>query len=157
MTGSSEMAGAGTWNVWRIARWSAVPILLLVPLVMMQIIHDWHWGPGAFVLAGLVIGGPVLLYEVAAGKSTSPAYGIGAAVALATSFLTVWTTIVRDDGTGIAYFLLIMAAAVGGFSAWFRAAGLARTMLGVVIMQALLGIAIATAPVTEAVPGASFN
>ncbi|MGQ0660578.1 hypothetical protein [Sphingosinicella sp.] len=62
------------------------------------------------------------------------------------------TTIVRDDGNGIGFFLLIMAAAVGAFAAWFGAAGMARTMLGVAIMQALLGLAIATAPVTASVP-----
>src|SRR3954452_19014570 len=61
--------------------------------------------------------------------SSEKAYRAGVAVALATAFLTVWTTVVRDDGNGIGFFLLIMAAMVGGFSAWFRPAGLARTML----------------------------
>jgi hypothetical protein len=74
-----------------------------------------------------------------------------------TSLLTVWTTIVRDDGNGIGFFMLIMAAAVGGFAAWFRPAGMARTMVGVAIMQALLGIAIATAPVVAKVPGESLK
>jgi hypothetical protein len=91
-----------------------------------------------------------------AGSSES-AYRAGVAVALAASFLTVWTTLVRDDGTGIGYFMLILAAVVGGFSAWFRPAGLARTMLGVAIMQALLGIAIATAPSTASMPDGSFK
>ena len=85
------------------------------------------------------------------------AYRAGVAVALGASFLTVWTTIVRDDGTGIGYFMVIMAAAVGGFSAWFRPAGMARTMLGVAIMQALVGIAIATAPSTANMPDGSFK
>jgi hypothetical protein len=53
--------------------------------------------------------------------------------------------------------MLIMAAAVGGFSAWFRPAGMARTMFGVAIMQLLLGIAIATAPTTAKMPGGSFK
>ena len=79
------------------------------------------------------------------------------AVALVTSFLTVWTTVVRDDGNGVGFFLLIMAAVVGGFSAWFRPAGMARTMLGVAIMQALLGALIATAPSTASVPGGAFK
>jgi hypothetical protein len=86
------------------------------------------------------------------GSSQSRAYRAGIAVAVVTSFLTVWTTIVRDDGTGIGFFLLIMAAVVGGFAAWFRADGMARTMVGVAAMQALLGVAIATAPVTAAIP-----
>src|SRR5215467_3877615 len=85
--------------------------------------------------------------------SESRAYRSGVAVALVTSFLTVWTTIVRDDGTGIGWFLVIMAAAVGAFAAWFRPAGMARAMLGVAIMQALLGVAIATAPSTASMPG----
>jgi len=91
------------------------------------------------------------------GSSESRAYRAGVAVALLTSFLTVWTTIVRDDGTGIGFFLLIMAAAVGGFAARFRPAGMARTMLGVAIMQLLLGIAIATAPSTASTPDGVFR
>jgi hypothetical protein len=89
--------------------------------------------------------------------SGSRAYRWGVAVALVTSFLIVWTTIVRDDGNGIGFFLLIMAAAVGGASAWFRPAGMARTMLGIAIMQALLGVALATAPSTASTPDGSFR
>jgi hypothetical protein len=83
----------------------------------------------------------------------STSYRAGVAIAVAASFLTVWTTIVRDDGNGIGFFMLIMAAIVGAFAAWFRAGGLARTMLGVAIMQLLLGLLIATAPSTAVAPG----
>jgi hypothetical protein len=156
MAGSSERA-KGTWNYWRIARWTAALALLLTPLVMMQFSDEWHWTIGSFLLAGTMIGAVGLLYELAERASGSRAYRAGVAVALVTSFLTVWTTIVRDDGNGIGFFLLIMAAAVGGFSAWFRPAGMARTMLGVAIMQALLGVAIATAPSTASMPDGSFR
>jgi hypothetical protein len=91
------------------------------------------------------------------GSSESRAYRTGVAIALLTSFLTIWTTIARDDGTGIGFFLLVMAAAVGGFAAWFRPAGMARTMLGVALMQLLLGIAIATAPSTASTPDGAFK
>ena len=73
------------------------------------------------------------------------------------SFLTVWTTIVRDDGNGMGIFAVIMAVAVGWFAASFRPAGMARTMLGVAIMRTVVGILIATAPVTANVPGESFK
>jgi hypothetical protein len=152
MTASSEQASTGAWNYWRIARWTAALALLLTPLVMMQFSDEWHWTIGSFLFAGIVIGGVGLLYELAERVSGSRAYRAGVAVALVTSFLTVWTTIVRDDGTGIGFFLLIMAAAVGAFSAWLQPAGMARTMFGVAIMQALLGIAIATAPTTASTP-----
>ncbi len=86
------------------------------------------------------------------GTSGSWGYHAGIAVAVITSFLTVWTSIVRDDGSGAGFFLVIMAAGVGAFAAWFRPAGMARTMVGVAAMQAMLGIATATAPVTANVP-----
>ena len=87
--------------------------------------------------------------------SGSGAYRAGVAAAVLTSFLILWTTIVRDDGNGIGFFMVILAAAVGAFSAWFRPAGMARTMLGAAVMQALLGTAVATAPVTANLPGGS--
>lgn len=94
---------------------------------------------------------------VMTGSSESRAYRAGIAVAVLASFLTVWTTIVRDDGTGMGYFMVITAVAVGWFAAWFRPDGMARTMVGVAVMQALLGIATATAPITAAVPDGPFK
>lgn len=83
-----------------------------------------------------------------AGREASArrAYRSGVAVAIAVALLTIWTTIVRDDGNGIGSFMLVVAAVVGACAAWFRPAGMARTMVGVAIMQVLLGIAVATAP-----------
>ena len=155
MAGSNERADARVWNRWRIARWTAASALLLTPLVVMQFSDEWHWTIGSFLFAGAMIGGVGLLYDFVEWASASRAYRTGSAVAIMASFLTVWTTLVRDDGTAISYFLLIMAAVVGGFSAWFRPAGMARTMLGVAIMQALLGVAIATAPSTASMPDGS--
>ncbi len=157
MGGSSERARKGIWNFWRIARWSGALALLLTPAVMMQISDQWHWSIGSFLFAGTMIGGAGLLYELAERASGSWAYRAGVAVTLVASFLTVWTTLVRDDGTGIGFFLLIMAVGVGWFAAWFRAAGMARTMLGVAIMQTLYGVAIATAPSTASIPDGSFK
>lgn len=46
---------------------------------------------------------------------------------------------------------------VGAFAAWFRPAGMARAMLGVAIMQALLAVAIATASSSTNLPDATFK
>jgi len=148
---------AGIWNHWRIARWTAALALLLTPAVMVQFDDGWHWSIGSFLFAGTIIGGIMLLYELAERASESRAYRAGIAIALLTGFATVWTTIVRDDGTGLGYFMLVMAAAVGAFAARFRPAGMARAMAGVATMQILHGIAIATAPSTAIVPGAPLK
>lgn len=91
------------------------------------------------------------------GLHETRAYRMGVAVAVLTAFLSVWTTIVRDDGNGIGFFMVILAAVVGGFAAAFRPAGLARAMLGVAVMQVLLGMLIATAPSTANLPDSSLK
>jgi hypothetical protein len=95
--------------------------------------------------------------EMAGPASGSRAYRAGVALAVLTSFLTVWTTVVRDDGNGIGFFMVIMAVGVGWFSASFRPAGMARTMVGVAVMQAAVGMLIATAPSTASLPNGSLK
>jgi hypothetical protein len=90
-------------------------------------------------------------------RGGSRAYRAGIFVAAVAAFLIVWTTIVRDDGNAIGFFMVIMAVAVGWFAAGFRPAGMARTMLGVAVMQAAVGSLIATAPITANVPGESIK
>ena len=88
-----------------------------------------------------------------AGWNGAAAYRMGVVVALVVAFLTIWTTIVRDDGRGAGFFMTILAVGVGWFAAGFGAAGMARTMAGVAVMQICLGALIATAPVTANLPG----
>jgi len=73
MTGTTERAAAGLWSAWRIARWAAVLVLLLLPLVMMQVSDEWNWGILDFLFAGTMIGGTTLLYELAERTSGSRA------------------------------------------------------------------------------------
>lgn len=140
-------------NGWWIARWSAAAVLLMVPLAM-QIGTGWQWKPVAFLLAGTLIVGSLILYELAAHRSASAAYRAGVAIAGATSFLIVWINVVvgmvsEDHPANLSFFGLILTAAVGALAAAFRAEGMARAMLGVAGAQALVAVAIATAPSTE--------
>ena len=89
-------------------------------------------------------------------RSTN-AYRAGVALAAFTSLMIVWTSIVRDDGHAAGGFMVILAGPVGAFATWFRADGLARTMFGLAVMQAFLGILTATAPVVANSPGGSAN
>jgi len=50
-------------------------------------------------------------------EKRSGSYRAGIGVAVVAALLTVWTTIVRDDGNGIGFFMVIMAVAVGWFAA----------------------------------------
>lgn len=88
---------------------------------------------------------------------TSRGYSAGVALAALTSFLSIWTTIVRDDGSGAGFFLVIMAVGVGAFATRATAEGMGRTMLGVAVMQATMGLATATAPITAQFPDGVFK
>ncbi|HEU4652137.1 MAG TPA: hypothetical protein VFS49_12060, partial [Croceibacterium sp.] len=90
-------------------------------------------------------------------RSGSGAYRAGVGVAVLAAFLTVWTTIVRDDGSGAGSFMIILAVPVGWFAARFQPAGMARTMVGVALMQAFLGLLAATAPVVANTPDGSLK
>lgn len=85
-------------------------------------------------------------------RTRNARYGSGVAIAILTSFLIIWTTIVRDDGSGAALFMIILAACAGAFAVEGHAAGLARAMVGVAAMQTALGMLTATAPITATVP-----
>jgi hypothetical protein len=138
------------WNGWRITRWSAAAILLLIPLAMMQVSDGWNWSVGDFVFAAAMIGGTGLLYEWAVSRSGSFAYRAGAALALGGCFLIVWINlavgIVGDEGNpvNLSFFGLVAMAAAGAFIAEWRARGMARAMLCVAATQALLGAIVAT-------------
>jgi hypothetical protein len=157
MTGAGNLTDKRQWNYWRIARWGGAGCLLLIPLVMMQFSDEWNWTAGSFLGAAIVLAAFGLVYEIAERLNGSVAYRGGVAVALMAIFLTVWTTVVRDDGNAAGYFMVILAVGVGAFASWFRSAGLARTMFGVAAMQVMLGSLIATAPITMAAPGESIR
>ena len=93
--------------------------------------------------------------DAASWQQHQPAFLIGTGLALLGALLTVWTTIVRDDGQGMAYFMIVISIGIGWFAAHFSPAGMARTMVGVALAQALLAVATATAPIVARVPGAS--
>ena len=58
----------------------------------------------------------------------------GVEVAILACFLTVWTTIVRDDGDGAGYFMIILAAGVGTFAVWFHPQAWRERCSGVAVM-----------------------
>jgi len=82
-------------------------------------------------------------------------YRAGIVLALVASFVTIWTTIVRDDGNGLGFLAVVMAAGVVGFATRLRPAGMARGLFGVAAMQVLIAVAVVTAPSTAGLPGAA--
>jgi len=89
-------------------------------------------------------------------------YRFGIAVAVLVSFLEVWMNLAvgivgePDNAQNQGFFGVVAAAAACAFVARGRADGMARAMLATAGVQALLGLMVATAPITARDPmGAS--
>lgn len=85
------------------------------------------------------------------------AYRLGAAVALAASFLQVWMNLAvgivgsTDNPQNQGFFGVVVAAAACAFVARLRPDGMARAMFATAGVQVLLGVMVATAPITARV------
>lgn len=139
-----------------VERWTAAAALLMFPVIMMQVGREWSGGVA--IIAAVVIGAVLLLIEVIARKSGDPAYRAGVTTALAASFLLTWVNVVAgvtgDQGNPVqvAFLVLVLTAGVGAFAARARPDGMARAMLGVAAVQAILTALTATDPSTASDP-----
>lgn len=92
--------------------------------------------------------------EKVTGKPGRIVYRIAAGVALAAAFLQVWINLAvgivgnEDNPVNLGFYLVVVAAGACAFTARLRADGMARAMLAVAGMQALLAVVVATAPST---------
>jgi hypothetical protein len=82
------------------------------------------------------------------------AYGSGVSVALAAGFLQSWMNLAvgivgdTDNPQNAGFFGVVVTAAACAFVARLRPDGMARAMLATAGVQALLGLMVATAPIT---------
>jgi len=133
----------GGWKIMRIAGWSFAAILLLLPAVAMQFTSEVDWDARDFIIMGAVIGMIGLGTEFLVRRSSGTAYRIGAVVAMATAFLTIWVNLavgmIGDENPyNLLFFAVILVALAGSILANFQPAGMARTMFAAAAVQALL-------------------
>jgi hypothetical protein len=129
---------------WRIVRWSAVAILLLLPLVAMQFSDDVVWTLSDFVLAGVLLGGIAGIYELIARRSGRIPYRFAVGVALLTSLLLVWVIgavgLIGAEGDpfDLAYGGVLAVALLGATMAGLQSPGMARAMFATAAAQAVV-------------------
>ena len=108
--------------------------ILLIPLVL-TLLASWHWKPGAFVLAFvLLFGGAGLTYGLVAKKMMSnKAYRFAVGVALAAAFILVWMNaavggILGDDPANMMYFGVLLVGFIGAIMARLEPQGMSRAL-----------------------------
>ena len=51
----TEIVAGRRWKGWRIAMWGTAAFLLLLPAVAMQFTSEVDWGPGDFMVMGVML------------------------------------------------------------------------------------------------------
>lgn len=139
--------GNGGWSGWRLGGWGVAALILLLPAVAMQAGAEVDWGPEDFVLAGLLIGGVGLVFELAVRRARSLAYRMGVAAALAAAFTIVWADagvgMIGDEGNpyNLLFLGVILLALAGAAVARFRAGGMAAAMTVAAAAHAAIALA----------------
>lgn len=125
----------------------AVAGILLVPLIAMQFTSEVNWTLGDFVVAGALLLGTGLSFELAMRRTGNAAYRAGAFLALGTTLLLVWVNLAvgiignENNSLNLLYFGALAGGIVGAFIARFRAEGMVRAMAATAAALALVPVA----------------
>jgi hypothetical protein len=124
----------------------AAAFILLLPLLAMQMTDEVVWDLADFAVAGALLVGTGLMYELAVRKPGNTAYRAAVGVALATAFILVWLVgavgVIGEDGdpADLMYGGVLAVGIVGAIIARFQPEGMARALLATALAQALVAV-----------------
>jgi hypothetical protein len=124
----------------------AAAFTLMVPLLAMQVTDQVVWDLADFAVAGALLVGTGLMYELAARKAGNIAYRAAVGVALVAALLLVWLTgavgIIgsEDNNANSMYIGVLGVGIIGAIIARFRPHGMARALLATALAQALVAV-----------------
>lgn len=122
-----------------------VALLLMVPLVAMRFDTGVDWTLLDFVVAGILLFGAGLTYELVAMRGTSRIYRAAVGLAVFSALFLVWATLAvgligtERDRASLMYLAVLAVGAIGALLARFRPLGMARTLFAMAVVHALIG------------------
>jgi hypothetical protein len=136
--------------------------ILLIPLVAMQFTEEVAWDRADFVVAGALLVGAGLLYELAARKASHIAYRTAVGLALAAALILVWMNLAvgligsEDNPANVMYGGVLAVGIIGALMARFQPRGMARALFAMALAQALVPV-IALIAGMDQYPGSSVS
>lgn len=121
-----------------------VVCLLLVPLVAMVFTNEVNWDETDFIVAGILLFGSGLLFEVAARKGGSLSYRAASGMAIFTGLVLVWMNLAvglignEDNPANLMYAGVLAVCVIGAAIARFRARGMSRALFVTAAAQLLV-------------------
>lgn len=129
---------------WRMVRWGAAALVLLLPWLAMQFTDEVAWDAADFVVFGALLGGACGSYDLAMRMRDDFAYRAAVAVTLVAAFLLIWLSLgvglIGQDGdpaNGM-YFGVLAVGLLGAVIARLRPLGMARALLATALAQVVV-------------------
>jgi hypothetical protein len=144
VAGNTESGGGRRGRLWKRPAWITA-LILLIPFLGNHFVDGWNWPLGAFILAGTLLFGTGLAFELVARKADTIWYRAAVGVALATAFVLVWINlaveVIGDDNpANLMYFGVPIVGLIGAAIARFRPHGMARALFATGLAQALVPV-----------------
>lgn len=136
---------------WRIARWSALGALMLLPVVAMRFSDEMAWDLFDFVFFDTLVVGGGLVYELVASRTVSTAYRAGLAIAVVGACMLVLINAAvgvigsERDTANLLYGGVLAVGLVGALIARLRPQGMARALAATAVAHALVAVIALTA------------
>lgn len=117
--------------------------LLMLPLVAMQFTDEVVWSLADFVVAGALLFGTGLTYALVA-KGDGIAYRVAIGLALAAALFLIWANLAvgligtEDDPANLMYLGVLAVGVIGSIIARLQPRGMARALLAMALVQALV-------------------
>lgn len=130
-------------NIFLIAL--ATALILLLPFLAMQFSDKVNWSLSDFVVAGGLLFGSGLAYELIARRGGGSRYRAAVGVAVAATLLMVWVNLAvgiigsEDNPLNLMYFWVIGVGIVGAVAARLKPRGMALAMFAMAIALAIVG------------------
>jgi hypothetical protein len=120
--------------------------LLLLPLLAMQFTDEVVWDLTDFVVAGVLLFGAGLTYELVARKGGTVAYRAAVGVAVAAALLLVWMNLAvgligsEDNPANLMYSGVLAVGLIGAYIARLQPREMARALFATALAQVLVPV-----------------
>ncbi len=120
--------------------------ILLLPLLAMQFTDEVVWDLADFAVAGVLLFGAGLTYELIARKAGNIAYRVGVGVAVAAALLLVWLNLAvgiignEESPANLMYIGVLTVGIIGALIARFQPHGMARALFATAAAQVLVAV-----------------
>jgi hypothetical protein len=124
----------------------AAAFILLLPLLAMQITDEVVWDLTDFAVAGALLIGTGLTYELAVRKAGNISYRAAVGVALAAALLIIWINLAvgiigtEDNPANLIYIGVLAVGIIGAIIARFQPHGMSRALFATALAQALVAV-----------------